>query len=97
MTDKPTSRLFTIAAVASSLIAPAAAAFYEAGRFRVFPESDLGNLWLVSILAAFGVSIGVFSVWRGAKFAGMVCFFTNTAVLALYGFLAVFFTLGGSR
>jgi hypothetical protein len=53
--------------------------------------------WLLAILAALGVGFGVVSIGRGAKAAGWVCLLANAPVLALYGFIAAFFTLGGTR
>lgn len=63
-------------------------------RDRLFATASLAEVWLLAVIAAFAVGIGVFAVWRGAKVAGMICFLTNAAVLALYGFIAAFFTLG---
>jgi hypothetical protein len=41
--------------------------------------------------------VGTLAIFRGSTAIGLLCFFANAAVLTLYGFLALFFTLGGSR
>jgi len=87
----------TLAAAIASLIGPACAYFYQMGYFPHRPNLLLLEVWLVAIIAAFGVGVGVLSIWKRAKIAGIVCVLTNAAVLALYGFIATFFTLGGSK
>jgi hypothetical protein len=81
----------------TGLIGPAGAILYETGRFRFFPSELLYDVWLLAIIAALGTGIGIVSCFRGAKIIGMACFFSNCAVLILYGFIAAFFTFGGSR
>jgi hypothetical protein len=65
--------------------------------FCLVESAPLLDVWFLAVIAAFGVAFGVFSIWRGAKVAGAICFLTNAPVLALYGFIAAFFSLGGTR
>jgi hypothetical protein len=41
--------------------------------------------------------VAVVTKFRGAKVAAVVSLVVNAAVLALYAFVAAFFTLGGPR
>jgi hypothetical protein len=81
----------------TGLIGPAGAILYETGHFRFFPSELLYDVWLLTTIAALGAGIGVVSSFRGAKVIGLACFLSNTAILVLYGFIAAFFTFGGSR
>ena len=95
MTERPATRRMTLVAGVTSLVGPTCAALREANHLpRLDPYLEV---WLLAAIGAFGVGIGVLSICRGAKVAGIVCFLTNAAVLGLYGFIAVFFALGGNR
>ena len=97
MTETPARRGITLAAGIASLAGPCSAAVSETGHLHFFASGPLFEMWLLAAIAAFGAGIGVLSIYRGAKVAGVVCLLTNAPVLALYGFIAAFFTLGGSR
>jgi len=97
MTDAPARRRITLTAGIASLAGPSGAALSETGHLHLLASAPLLEMWLLATLAAFGVGIGVLSIYRGTKVAGMVCVLTNAPVLALYGFIAAFFTLGGTR
>lgn len=59
-----------------------------------------GGLWSVFMVAgagAVGLVAGTACLWLGDRMAGLVLALLNVPVLALYGFLAVFFAAGGSR
>lgn len=94
MTEIRTRRLFTLAAAIASLVGSCGAALTETGHLDSAP---LSPLWCLVIIPAFGVAIGLFSIYRGAKVAGVVCLLTNGAALSLSGLIAAFFALGGSR
>ena len=83
--------------VASCLIGPVAAGLYETGHLALFGGGSLGDVWVVAGCAAVGAALGVLGVRRGAFVGGILSVISNTLVLGLYGFLASFFTLGGSR
>lgn len=51
----------------------------------------------IAAIAAFGIGIGVLAIYKGARVAGVVCLLANVPVLAIYGFIVVFFALGGTR
>ena len=80
-----------------SLVGPASAALYERGNLEFLPGDPIFHVWLVAFIGAVGAGIGIASFVRGARIVGAACLLSNGAVLALYGFIAMFFALGGSR
>lgn len=88
MAETPARRRITLAAGITSLIGPTSAALYETSHFQLF-ANPLLEVWLLAIIAAFGVGIGVLWISRGAKVAGTVCLLANALVLALYGFIVL--------
>jgi len=98
--EGPPERGISLLAAIVALVGPASAyvVWSDHPRFvlRFMSEnSPLLPLWTLFTVGAFGAGIGVFSMSRGARVAGAVCFLTNGAVLAYDGFLAVFWLLGG--
>ena len=70
---------------------------YETGNLDLFRAMPLINIWLVVLLGVVGGIAGVTALRRRMLLLGVVCLVANGAVLGLYGFLAAFFSLGGSR
>jgi hypothetical protein len=70
---------------------------YEFGHIDLFQDAYLLNLWVVVALAIAGVVVGIYAVARGALAFGLASLLLNSGIVALYGFLAVFFSLGGTR
>ena len=81
----------------SAVLGPCGAWLYESGRIDWFGQYYSLNLWIVVALAMCGVVIGVYAVMRGAPLVGIGTVVINSGVAALYGFLGLFFGLGGSR
>jgi len=86
-----------VIATLSAFVGPAASLLYETGRLRVFTSWHVGDAWFVAAIAAVALAVTVVAKFRGAGIAAGVSMVTNGAILALYGFIAAFFTLGGSR
>ena len=86
-----------LAAGIASLVGPACAVLPYTSNFTAFPNSFLGDVWLLAAIGAIGVGIGAFAFRKGSKIAGTVCLLTNIPVLAYYGFIAFLFAMGGSR
>ena len=84
-------------ALAGALVGPAGAWLYETGQLDPFRAMPLLNVWLVVLCAIVGLCAGGAAVRRGRPWLGGLCIVLNTAVLGLYGFLASFFSFGGSR
>ena len=86
-----------VAAACSIALGPCGAWLYESGRLDFFVEAYVLNLWVAVFPAIAGIVVGVYAVVRGARLLGFASLLINSAVAALYGFLAVFFGFGGSR
>ena len=97
MNVKPATTRITLAAGIASLVGPACAVVPYVSTFQVFPNSFLGDVWLLAAIGAIGVGIGGFALFKGSKVAGIICLLTNIPVVAYWGFVAVFFATGGSR
>jgi hypothetical protein len=97
MHGRPSRRDCQVLAGVTAVVGPAAATLSEAGHLRLFPAEPLYEMWLLAGLASLGAGIGAICVFRGARIAGTACVLSNAAVLILYGFIAVFFSTGGSR
>jgi hypothetical protein len=55
------------------------------------------NVWPVVLCAVVGLCAGEATVRRGRPWLGGLFVILDTAELGLYGFLASFFSFGGSR
>ena len=84
-------------AACGTVLGPLGAWLYESGYVRLLDAGHLLELWLVVALAITGIVIGIYVVARGAWAFGLASVAVNSAVAALYGFLGVFFGLGGAR
>ena len=87
----------TLIAGFAAFIGPTGAVVSETDRLHLFVKDPLIEMWVLTALGALGTCIGVLAVSKGARIAGAVCILTNAAVLVLYGFIAAFFTMGGTR
>ena len=86
-----------VVAACSSVLGPCSAWLYESGNIDLFGDAYLLNLWVVVALAMAGVVIGFYAVVRGARLFGVGSLVLNSGIVALYGFLGMFFGLGGTR
>lgn len=87
-------RVLSAAACAAG---PAAAVLHEADVLSVGPSATLWPVGFVTAAAAVGLALG-HRIWRrDSRALGAVVAVPNGLVLALYGFLLLFFGLGGSR
>jgi hypothetical protein len=85
------SRGFRVLTAITALVGPAAAIRSEKAPLLFFLNNPvIYELWFVAILAALGVGIGIVSFIRGAKIIGAACILSNSAVLALYGFIVAY-------
>src|SRR5271166_2930791 len=91
---RPATTRITIAAGIASLVGPACAVL----PYTDYPLSTgLAVVWLLATIGAIGIGIGVFVFSTGSKVAGTICVLTNIPVLAYWGFIAGFVSMGGSR
>ena len=84
-------------AACSIVLGPFGAWLYESGHIDLFGDAYLLNLWVVVVLSIAGIAVGAYAVIRGARLVGVGSLVLNSCVAALYGFLGVFFGLGGTR
>ena len=91
-----TSRI-TLAAAIAALVGPACAVLPYTDFLPPFLGPDLAGVWLLAAIGAIGIGIGVFAFRKGSKVAGTICVLTNIPVLAYWGFIAVFVSMGGGR
>jgi hypothetical protein len=94
---RPATTRITIAAGIASLVGPACAVLPYTDYLPVFLSSGLAVVWLLAAIGAIGSGVGVFAFSMGNKVAGTICFLTNIPVLAYWGFIGAFFSMGGSR
>jgi len=97
MKERPGTTRITVAAGIAALVGPACAVLPYTDHLPLFPISDLAVVWLLAVMGAIGIGIGSFAFSKGSKVAGTICVLTNLPVLAYWGFVAVFFSMGGSR
>jgi len=92
MTHTPFKRSLSWAAAITSLAGPCGSILTETGNLGPLEEVSHIELWFLVGLPAFGVTLGIFSMYRGAKVAGLICIVTNTATLAFFGLIVAFFS-----
>ena len=92
MTQTPARRAITLAAAITSLAGPCGTVLTETGNLGPLENVSNIELWLLVGVPAFGVALGVFSIYRGAKVAGVICLLTNGAALAFFGLILAFFS-----
>jgi hypothetical protein len=97
MNEKPRTTRFTWAAGIASLVGPACAVLPYTDFLPPLLLPDLAGVWLLAAIGAIGIGIGVFAFRKGSRVAGVVCVLTNIPVVAYWGFVGAFFSMGGSR
>lgn len=86
-----------IAVLVGVAAGPVGAIMYETGNLDLFRAMPLLNIWLVVLFGVVGVCAGAAALARRMVLIGVVCLLANAPVLGVYGFLATFFSFGGSR
>jgi hypothetical protein len=94
---RPATGRITIAAGIAALVGPACAVLPYTDYLPAFLNLGLPLVWLLAAIGAIGIGIGVFAFSIGSKVAGTICVLTNIPVLAYWGFIGAFVSLGGSR
>jgi hypothetical protein len=92
--SKPTPTGITIAAGIASFVGPVCALLPYTD---YLPPSGLAGVWLLAAIGAIGIGIGVVAFSVGNKSAATICVLTNIPVLAYWGFIGTFVSMGGSR
>jgi hypothetical protein len=97
MNERPGTTRFTLAAGIAALVGPACAVLPYTDYLPPYLGPDLAGVWLLAAIGAIGIGIGVFAFSKGSRIAGAICVLTNIPVLAYWGFVGAFFSMGGSR
>jgi hypothetical protein len=92
----PASTRIVIAAGIAAIVGPACAVLPYTDYLPLYLR-DLAGVWILAAIGVIGIGIGVFASSAGSKVTGIICVLTNIPVLAYWGFIAAFVSLGGSR
>lgn len=76
---------------------PAAALLHEVDAFSLGPPASLWPVLAIVLAAGLGMTAGLAFGPRGSRRIRWIALIPNGAVLLFYGFLLLFFGLGGSR
>lgn len=93
---RPASTYITIAAGIAAFVGPAFALLPYTDYLPLFLK-DLAGVWLLAAIGVIGIGVGVYALSTGSKVAGTICVVTNIPVLAYWGFIGAFVSMGGSR
>jgi hypothetical protein len=91
---RPATVRITLAAGIASVVGPACALLPYTDYLPLFLKG-LAGVWLLAAIGTIGIGIGVFALSKDSKVAGTICLLTNIPVLAYWGFIAVFVSMGG--
>lgn len=92
------SKPWTIAAGIAALVGPSCGVLpYTDYSPHFLMDLDLAGVWLLAAIGAIDIGIGIFALRQGSKIAGAVCILTNIPVLAYWGLIAVYVSMGGGR
>jgi hypothetical protein len=94
---RPARTPITIAAGIVCLLGPACAILPYTDYLPAFLDSGLGLVWLLAAIGVVGIGVGVFAFSTGSKVAGTICVLTNIPVVAYWGFIGGYVSMGGSR
>jgi hypothetical protein len=97
MTQELTGDQVALAAVLALAAGPTVAGLHETGTLSVGPAATLWPVVSVVVAATLGVLVAGWIMARRSRLLGVVVLIPNVLVLLVYGFLLVFFGLGGSR
>jgi hypothetical protein len=84
-------------ALAGLLVGPAMAALHETGTLPLGPGATLWPVGFVVLGATMGLLAGQAVASKGSRLVGALVALPNLVVFLFYGFLLLFFGLGGSR
>jgi len=84
-------------ALAGFVAGPSAALLHEVGLLSLGPSATLWPIGFVVFVAAGGMVMGLRVAAVATRSLGLIVALPNLLVLTTYGFLLVFFGLGGSR
>ena len=95
MKERSETTGFRLAAGIASLVGPACAVLPYTDYLPARLSPDLAGVWLLAAIGVIGIGIGVLAFRKGSRVAGTICVLTNMPVLAYWGFIGVFVSMGG--
>jgi len=90
MTHTPSTHALSWAAAITSLAGPCGSILTETGNLGPLESVSHIEMWTLVGVPAFGVALGIFSMYKGAKVAGLICILTNAAALAFFALILAF-------
>jgi hypothetical protein len=97
MTDPRFNTEARLVAAVALAAGPVTALLYESDVLSLGPSATLWPIGFVAIAALAGMGTGIVIMSRLSRWVGGGVVVANGLVLAFYGFLLLFFGLGGSR
>jgi hypothetical protein len=97
MTDPESSQEVWLLSAAALAAGPATAILHESGILSLGPSGTLWPIGFIVVAALSGMGTGLAIANRVSRTLGLLVSIPNLLVLAPYGFLLLFFGLGGSR
>ncbi len=94
--SKRSAELWTLV-MAALVIGPGTAVLHETGMLSLGPTATLWPIGFIVMAALAGLATGLRVATRVSKVLGALVVIPNFVVLGFYGFLLLFFGLGGSR
>ena len=93
---KKSGRDWALSALAS-IAGPLMAFLHESGSLSIGASAGLWQIAAIVFVAGIGLFVGLRTARRSPRWIGLLTIVSNGLILVLYGFLLVFFGLGGSR
>jgi hypothetical protein len=97
MSDPPGSGTVRVPFLVAAAAGPATALLHEFNVWSPGPSASLWPLFAIVLAAVLGILLGLSIGRREFRRLGWLAVVPNTLLLFFYGFLLLFFGLGGSR
>lgn len=97
MSDHPNSGLVRVLFLFAAAAGPATALLHEFNVWSPGPSASLWPLFVIVLAAVLGTFLGLSAGRRDFRRLRWLALVPNALVLFFYGFLLLFFGLGGSR
>lgn len=88
---------FWLRAALALVAGPAVVLAYESGSIPWLPSATLWSTAAILLAAVVALGFGIRRARRSPRWVGFLIILVNGPIVGLYGFLLVFFGLGGSR
>jgi hypothetical protein len=86
-----------VRAAVALVAGPALVLAHESGSLPWLPSATFWPITVILLVAIMAVGFGIRCARHSPRWPGFLIIFVNVLIVGLYGFLLVFFGLGGSR